>query len=433
MPQIIKSAFWKAIAACLLFILSYVFYNIEFIRANIEDIAFDVVNKIAINSYQQETSQAQVMLFTFDDAYMRSQNLIDKNNNSNYGYLFPRSRIAAFIEDVDELVSEMEAVNQPKALLIDYDISFTSLPYGKALSEDDIKLLDVLEKPRPYMILLTKTSDYNIIQTSTNEGIKTAIKEKRIDLVSVALLVSSDNIVRRYQSHKVFNQSEYQSAEVTLWQKLQDSNKIVPREPFQKDDTIGNRIWMKSYETRETDGDCVIDKSYWKKLSKYSVNCSLFDIPEEDFSGSVMLLGGTHSQNGDKFNVNPLNIINVSNNDLFSGLDIHGNALMTMLHLDGSMQRLSLWLSLLIVFFSFIFLSLLTSIFFYLFNLKNKSSEFLFMLLVNVIFLISISVYLLREHQLWFNWFIPLIFIELIESFNFIKFTASKVSRRKNV
>jgi len=428
--KIIRSAFWKAIVACLLFTLSYFFYNIELIRANIEDIAFDVTNKITINNHPEDTKQAHVMLFAFDDAYMQSNKLFDSNNNRNYGYLFPRGRIVEFIENIDELVSEIEAKNQPKALFIDYDMSFTSMPFGKTLSQDDIKLLDVLTKSRPYKILLAKTSDYNFIETSTNIEIQTAIEEKRIKFVSVPLLLSGDNVIRRYQSHKIFNQSEYISAEIALWQILNNKNKLS--EQFQKEDTIGNRIWMKAYESQEADENCITDRSYWKKLSRYSANCSLFDFAEEDFSGSVMLLGGTYSKNGDKFNVNPASIINVSSNR-FSGLDIHGNALMTMLHLDGSMQRLSLWLSLFIVFFSFIILSVFTSISFHLFKVKNTSKEFFLMLILNAALLISISVYLLREHQLWFNWFIPLVLVQLIESYKLFEKAKNKLSRSKNV
>ena len=425
----IKSAFWKAVVACLLFTLSYFFYNIELIRANIEDIAFDVANKIAINHHPEDTKPAHVMLFAFDDAYMQSNKLFDSNNEKNYGYLFPRSRIAAFIENVDELVSEVEVDNQLKALLIDYDMSFSSLPFGKVLSQGDIELLEVLKKTRPYKILLAKTSAYNFVENSSDAGIQTAIKEGRIMFVSVPLSLSGDNVVRRYQGHKIFNQLEYVSADIALWQILKGTNR--QSQAFKKEDTIGNRIWIKAYESKELDGDCVIDRSYWKKLSRYSANCSLFDIAEEDFSGSVLILGGTHSQNGDKYNVNPTSIMNVSSKDLFSGLDIHGNALMTMLHLDGSMPRLSLWLSLLIVFLSFIFLSLFTSMVFYLFRINNRSKEFLFMLVLNAVFLISVSVYLLREYQLWFNWFIPLVLVELIESYNLVRKTAKKLSRSK--
>ncbi len=427
--KIITSSVIKGLIACLLFALSYVFYNIELIRANVEDVAFDVVTKISIYNHQQESEQAHIMLFAFDDAYMKSKKLIDQDNNNNYGYLFPRGRIATFIEDVDELVSEVDVANQPKALLIDYDMSFTSQPYGKVLSKEDNKLLEVLKKDRPYKILLPKTSDYNFIESSQNSEIQAAIKEQRIVFVAVSFIVSKDGIVRRYQSQKEFNQSNYESAEVVLWKLLRNKNS----QHFLKNDTIANRIWMKSYASHETDGDCEIDRSYWDKLSKYSANCSLFDITEEDFSASIMVLGGTHSQNQDTFNVNPLSILKTPSTDLFSGIDIHGNALMTMLHLDGPMQRLSLWLSLLIVFFSFVFLSSLTSLLFNLFKVENKSSEFLIMLLINVVFLISISVYLLREQQLWFNWFIPLVLIELIESYNLVKIAARKVSRRKNV
>jgi hypothetical protein len=67
---IIKSALLKALSATLLFLLAFLFYNSEIVRSSMEDIAFDVVNKLAINSNPVETNSSQILLFAIDDLYI---------------------------------------------------------------------------------------------------------------------------------------------------------------------------------------------------------------------------------------------------------------------------------------------------------------------------------------------------------------------------
>lgn len=424
----IKHAFWKAFIASTLFIITYMFYNTEFIRGNIEDMAFDIVNKFSIKTKPIKTNSPQVLLFGIDDLYMKEHRLYDEHNKSNYGYLFPRNQIATFIESLDELSLEIESKNLPKALFIDYDMSFTSMPYGQELSAEDTKLLEVLKKPRSYSIMLPKTSFYNFIEKSTDKDIQRAIEEKRIIFVSVSLLLGSDDIVRRYQSYKHFSQGdeskEYMNIGVALWEMIRGKNIDLNsgKNPFYQDDIIGNRIWIKAYSNFELEDNCSVQRSYWQKLTKYSANCSLFDIVEEDFSGSVLMLGGTYTQNDDNFNV-----LNILDTESFTGIDLHANALMTMLHLDGSMHRLNLWYSLLIVFFSFFIFSLLITKIFSLLNISKKKIEFMALLVLNTIVLISLSIYLLNEYNLWFNWFIPLIVSEFVELLDNIKNTFQKI------
>lgn len=424
----IKHAFWKAFIASTLFIITYMFYNTEFIRGNIEDMAFDIVNKFSIKTKPIKTNSPHILLFGIDDLYMKEHRLYDEHNKSNYGYLFPRDQIATFIESLDELSLEIESKNLPKALFIDYDMSFTTMPYGQELSSEDTKLLEVLKKPRPYSIMLPKTSFYNFIEKSTDKDIQKAIEEQRIIFVSVSILLGSDDIVRRYQSYKHFSKGdeskEYINIGVALWEMIRGKNIDLNsgKNPFYKDDIIGNRIWIKAYSNFELEDNCSVQRSYWQKLTKYSANCSLFDIVEEDFSDSVLMLGGTYTQNDDNFNV-----LNILNTESFTGIDLHANVLMTMLHLDGSMHRLNLWYSLLIVFFSFFIFSLLITKIFSLLNISKKKIEFMALLVLNTIVLISLSIYLLNEYNLWFNWFIPLIVSEFVELLDNIKNTFQKI------
>ena len=419
----IKSAFLKALVASLLFILTYMFYNSEIIRSNIEDISFDIVNKFAINKISTDTNTSQVMIFAIDDLYMKENHLYDEYNKTNYGYLFPRDHISKFIESLDELCSEVDSANLPKALFIDYDMSFTSLPYGKKLSIEDQKLLDILKKERPYKILLPKTSYYNFIENSKDKDIQNLINNGKLIFVSVAMLQSSDGISRRYQSYKSFRYDKnttktYIGLGSALWQLMheKDINLTEAKKNFAKDDIISNRIWIKSYQNYQEDDGCSTQKSYWEKLTKYSANCSLFDIVEEDFAKSIIMLGGTYTQNDDVFN-----ILNVLSSDSFSGIDMHANALMTMLYLNGGMKRLSLVKSFIVVFLSFFILSVFISTIFSLLKIYNDEVEFIVLLVLNTLVLISISIYLLLVHQLWFNWFVPLVLFELVEIFDYIK------------
>ena len=332
----LKSALWKSILATSMFILFYFFYAIEVVRVNVEDVAFDTVNKFSIYNHQSNTHSQSVLLFAYDDIYMKANHLFDEDNRSNYGYLFPRDHIATFIESLDELTTELDEGKSPKALFIDYDMAFSSMPYGKELSIEDKKLIEVLKKPRIYTILLPKTKQSNFIESSQDTEIQKLIKSDAISFVSVPLL-QSDGVVRRYRSTQTFgeqNPSEaYISTSVALWEILRDS----PREnPFIVNDIIGNRIFLKAYDNGDIDEDgCLTQSSQWKQLKKYSAHCSLFEIPYDTYDESVILLGGTHSQNHDKFST-----LSVLGSKSFAGIDIHANALMTMLLLGSFAQSM---------------------------------------------------------------------------------------------
>jgi hypothetical protein len=161
---------------------------------------------------------------------------------------------------------------------------------------------------------------------------------------------------------------------------------------------------------------CVKALSYIAKSSKYSANCSLFDIVEEDFSNSILMVGGTYTQNNDNFVVN-----NIFGTDSFTGVDMHASTLMTLLHLNGPLKRLPLSISLFLVFFTFFLSALFIFKLFILMKIENKEKEFFILFLVNTIIFIMISIYLLREQHLWFNWLIPWAVLGLVEFFMITK------------
>ncbi len=415
--NVLMGALWKSLLATTLFMIFYLLYSIEIVRSNVEDIAFDTVNKFSIHKHPVDTNSSQVFLFAFDDLYMKEHQLFDEDNRSNYGYLFPRDRIAQFIESLDELVSEISEEQYPKALFIDYDMSFTAMPYGKMLAAEDRKLLEVLKRPRPYSVLLPKTEQANFIEVSDDKGIQQLIKEYRIRFVSVPLLQSRDDVVRRYQSFQSFGETHpsdpYIGVSVALWQVLREKSIDINTSWLQlkEKDIVANRIFIKAYNKGIIDEEgCLTQYSQWQQLRKYSAACSLFEIDYDDFSGSVIMLGGTHSQNNDKFEV-----LSILRAQTFSGIDMHANALMTLLHLDGSLERLPLWSSILLVFISFFLLDSLVTLLFYKLHFNNEKLAFVTLLILSTLLLISISIYLLRVHHLWFNWFVPLILFQLLE------------------
>ena len=428
MKKIIKKAFLESILVSLLFILIYQFYNLEFIRENIEDIAFDVVNKFAIEKEETKIDKPNILIFGVDDNYMRANKLYDEYNNSTYGYFFPRDKIANFIEKVDEFIKEAEPQNRPKALFIDYDLSFTSMPYGKELSNEDKQLLDVLKKPRDYIIFLPKISTYNFVQYSKDKTIQALIKKRKIIFISVDLKQSNDGVTRRYSAYESYIEPNdknvtYISINVALYRLLKNGKLILDiNKSLKKEDIVANRILIKSYKDAIIDNNCSTYKSYWSNLVKYSANCNIFSIPEEDFANSIIMFGGTHSHNDDKFET-----LDVLSSDTFTGIEMHANAINTMLYLDGQLKKIPLWLGVLIVFVIFFTLSIFVSYIFDITKINNNSLEFIVVLVINLIILIAISILLLKHYHIWFNWFVPLILFEATEGIDFIKDNLPKV------
>jgi len=412
-----KSAFLKSLLVTLLFIVSYQFYNIEFVRDKIEDFAFDTINKYAFFKKEETTQSPHVFLFTIDDLYMREQHLFDEENETNYGYTFPRDQIANFIEALDELSSELDEGSCPTALFIDYDFSFTTMPYGKRLSKEDITLINTLKKDHTYTIFLPKTSKYNFIEQSQDPIIQKKIQEEAIRFVSVSLLQSNDT-VRRYVGFERFDDSSYISADIALWQIARETEINL----FQEDDIIGNRILFKAYRPAIEEASCSMQQSYWRSLHRYSANCSLFDIPYEDFNHSIIMLGGTHSQNNDTFS-----ILNIFRPKTYSGIDIHANTLMTLFYLNRPLTRLPLIWSIILVFTIFFLLDLAISLMFEKLHIQSEKLNLILLMLLSSITLFSISSYLFYSKHLWFNWSIPAILFQGIEMIILFRKKSTKV------
>lgn len=417
-----QESLYKSIIATIFFIIVYQFSHIEIIRSNIEDISFDLLNKYAIENKVQDTSSPNVLLFKFDDFYLKEKKLVDKRDNTNYGYLFPRDNVAAFISNLDTFLKEIEAKDRPQALFIDYDFSYTSLPYNKGLSQEDTLLLNTLKEDRDYKIYLPKTNDFNFIEQSMDIKIQELIKSKKINFVSVSLVESSDDIARRYlPSREFYNKEEkqnYTQAMIRLWNHSKNNdNNIEIHNQFTNKSDIENRIIFRNYEEKIDEDDYETYLSNWQKLFVYSANYPFDEIIEENFYNSIVLLGGAHSSNDDRFSVSSL-----KDADSLSGIEVHANTLMTLFYLDGKLEKYNFYKSVFIVFALFIIVNFILEILFDIFGFKDRRGlEFIVLLVVISAVMYYISYYILTEYKQWFNWFIPVILFEAIEIIEMIK------------
>ncbi len=435
MKKHVKSAFINSLIVTIVFAAIYTFYNIEIIRASVEDKAYDIVNKFAIKNKEAKAKAPNIFILAIDDNFMKANKLYDKDNTSNHGYTLPRDKLAQIIKSVDTLSSEIEPQNQPKALFLDYDIEFTTMPYGKELSKEDTKFLNTLKADRDYTIILPKTSKYNFVQNSKDSKIQELVEQKKIIFASVGLLKSSDNSIRRYptyQTTKEINGSTtiYPNVNVLLYFML-TKNKIPTREErnntLKPKDIIANRIILKDYISSQTYNSCTISQSYWENLKKLSANCNLLEIDKKDYNNSIIMVGSTHQHNDNTFDV-----LNVLSAEAMTGVEINANALLTLLSINGQTKRLTLFYSALIVFGIFFITSVLVSIILSRFNSKMWVKKFVVSLMVNAIILIIISLYLLTNYNLWFNWIVPLFLYEFAENIESAKEYIRKKLSKKN-
>lgn len=429
---------YKSVIATIFFTIVYQFSHIELIRSNIEDISFDLLNKLAIEDRQQNTNSPNILLFKFDDFYLKERNLVDNRGNTNYGYLFPRNNIANFIKKLDDFVDNLDINDRPLSLFIDYDFTYTSLPHNKQLSEDDLLLINTLKKERNYKIYLPKTNDLNFIEQSTDQKIQELIKARKINFVSVGLIESSDDIARRYLPYREFyNATEKQSylqAMIALW-KDSKNNQLDDKEIYNKftdKSDIENRIIFKNYEEKIDEGDYETYLSNWKKLFVYSANYPFDEIIEDNFYNSIIFLGGTHSSNDDIFNIQGIKGV-----DSLSGIEIQANTLMTLFYLDGKLEKFDFIKSVVLVFLLFFIVNFIIEILFDILGFQDRRNlEFIVLLVVISGTMFFISYYILTEYKQWFNWFIPVVLFEAVEIIEMIKKYSiesfEKIKEKKN-
>ncbi|WP_304544568.1 CHASE2 domain-containing protein [Sulfurimonas microaerophilic] len=423
----IKESLIKASISALLTFIIYQFYNVEFIRATIEDAAFDTTSWFALSKTSTDTNQSNVFILMLDDKYLNSKKLLDDNNETNYGYILPREYLAEIISNLDLLVEDIDEENYPSALFLDYDLSYLSDPHNKTASAGDIELLEVLKHPRPYIIYLPITSNYNYIYYSADKEIQKLIDIGKIKFISVGLTSASDNVSRRYYPYELYRDREnkeqkFMNVAIELYV---DQNHLKKNifDTFSQTGSalVENRIIFKDFNVLEDTNDYTTYQSNWKKLSAMSANYPLDTIYEDDLKNAVFFVGAAHSASDDTFEIDAYS-------RQVSGIEMHANALMTLNYLQGKLKRLPLYISSLIVFFVILFVDLMLSLLyeklmqlkesiqsqkvkkcmtFFIHDEKDDFHEmWLVVISLGIMFLISYNLLLSTQHY-WFNWMIP--------------------------
>ena len=419
----ISESLYKASLMSLLTIFVYQFFYIEFIRASVEDTAFDTSSWYRLSKTTTDVNVSNIFLLLVDDRYLKSENLLDENNETNYGYIMPREYLAKIITSVDTLVSDIDEENYPKALFLDYDLSYLSDPNNLVASKGDLELLEVLKKKRPYSIYLPLTSNYNYIYHS---------KKTKAKFVSVGLTSASDNISRRYYAYETYldlnkTNKKFINVAIELWRLQNDLNESVLDDFSQTGlALVENRIIFKDKHITQND-EYITWQSNWKQLSAMSANYPLDMIYEDDLKGSIIMIGASHSASSDTFEVDAYSKV-------ISGVEMHANALMSLNYFGGKLKRLPLIWSVLIV-FSVVFILdfLLTTLykskiyqksllwkesldqqwkksivsFFLISDEESFNDKWLILSSLIAMFLISDRL-LISEGHYWFNWLIPI-------------------------
>ena len=408
-----------------MFIFVYQFYNFEIIRSSIEDRAFDIVNQLYCATSETSVDMSPVVLLQIDKYSLLEDQLLDEKNSTNYGYLYPRDRLAKIITKLDSVPVE----NQPSVLFLDFDLSYSSLPYGKELSSEDSDLLSVLKIKRSYPILIPKTSEYNIVEKSNDKEIIKQLENKNIILVSVGFTISRDGYSRRYVPSHIFEDKRYWSAPIYLWSMETNQSISNISKLFQESDIINNRIIYKDYkeefiDTKKNGYITRSSESYWNTLMSFSSNYPLEKI---DLKDAIVLLGTSHADSEDFFTING------ADRTTISGIEMHGNALMTLAINKGPLKRLSLFNSMLVIFIIFFIVDFLLELISNKYYKVSDEIEFMVSLLVSSVLLFSVSILLLGVFNLWFNWLIPFILFQVYEIIEFIiyRFRKFKSSQKK--
>jgi len=390
----VKRSLLIATAGVILFIIAHTFYNYDIVRKYVEDSAFDYFSTNFLASKPQKANAPNCFVFGVDEHYLDSKGLLNKEGRTNYGYIFPRGLIAQFIINLDAKVASLK--DKPKALFVDYDLSFSSLPYGKELSDEDKKLLAVLKHPREYPIILPKTMQHNIFE----KHLAKEIAKGSILFRSVGFLSDSDGYARRYQPIK------HDSPHVALVL-YRLSGRDIDYSAFEAIEVVENKIIIKNNQNSNN----YITQSYWEELKFISL--ANFDhILNDALSDAIIMFGATHQESMDHFE---------SKNGKVSGIALHGHTLMTLFWLEGKLKQLDIVPAIIIVFLAAFLVELMVERLSNRYNIQSLGTEFLLLVSILAIVMLSLSYFIFIYFHLWFNWFIPLVVLQVHKVLDILK------------
>ena len=438
-----KNAIFSLLKSILLIIAYLIFLysplkDTEFVRGFCEDFAFDILNILFLSTREVNVKNApHLIVFKVDKEYEKYK----KEENSSYsvGYIFPRSNIAEFITSIDNLPKD----KQPKALFIDYNFDYTSKPDGKSMDKSDKKLLEVLKKRRKYTIYLplsplSNEKDKPICKDgflSKNGHFKYETNSSNsVKFVSVGELVSSDDIVRRYISCCEINNTKIPHIALKL------SDIKPPKNCLVKNRVVNTRIIFKDKKTNNVIKSDYRE-SYWKNVEFYSAK-RLIDKDKIDLNliindknynpnNSIFIIGSFSPQSKDKFQVAKLfNSTNVY------GTEVLANTIMTTAYLQNFLKVIPWYYILPIIFIIFFIFDYIVSLIFDMFNIYSFVIEsFISFAIISIIFLF-LSYLIFINFHLWFNWFLPSLMTEIVETIveaiDFLGLVSKKIRRRKS-
>ena len=414
------SALVKALIGTFLFLLIYLFSNTQLVKIFAEDVPFDLLHKVILESDAVEVDAPNVMVFGLDDVYLKNEGLLDEHNQSHYGDFLPRDKIASFIKKLDLFIEGLDENKRPLALFLDYDFSFTSSAYNVFETKEDQALIETLKAQRSYKILIPKNKTYNYIESSKDKKIQALIARQNIVFVSVDLAQSKEFVTKRYVSFSTYRHSvtdknqSYVNVSVALWQLAKDKN--VSIEAFSEQNVVQNRIIIKAYEKSSLQESSSHKQSKWKNFNYYSADYPLNSIVSERFENSLLLLGDSSSASSDVFNV-PV----TANNGRLSGVEVHAHTLMTLFYVDGSLKSYGLVGSLLFLFILFFLIDFFINILFLKFQITKFGYQLMISLFMITFFMFLFSWIVMLVYQEWFNWFIAVLLFEAIEGLEFLE------------
>ena len=471
----IKQSAIEALFAVLLFFLLYTMYNIEKVRSLAGDSSFSLLDSIVFSNIDtidgNQTTGTPIRVYNIDEKYFREKGLIDEYNDTNYGNLFPRSKLAEFVKHMDNLPEN----KQPRSFFINYSFVDGSASYDiddtiQHISYDDKIFLKQLAQERKYIILLPKNQKKQFVQIYAKKAkihiakiIANKIKEGKIIFVGTDFL-KSDHKIYRYNPMISYDKNEtiYNIA-LVQWQlahnkeinKTEIENEFNTTIFLNKDmvthkgrAVLKSNILYKNLKHQTLDSDKYIH-SYWDNLQYASAIEMLKD--STAYTNETMVMLGEDFRDRDKYDT--------STDANTPSIRIHANATKTVLFLDGRLKRINPFIGFLIVFIVFFSITLLSRVilpkipekvkiyveFFilllivafvsggvyvvygiwimllllilfglilgavYYYGWAPKLFDFFFELVLLTGFMLFMSSYILTEWKLWFNWFIPVI------------------------
>ncbi len=417
-----KQSLIEASVALLLFWALYAGHRIEFVRSLSGDTAFSYLNSLVF--WDKSTSDkwdTPIVVYKVDKGYFQRANMLDKYGDTNYGYPFPRSKIAGFIEKIDNQPTQ----KQPLAFFIDYDMRDGSASYDNNstvayISDDDRVLLKQLAKDRSYPILFAKTSSKNFIESYAKHSpeklakvLASKIASRQIIFVGADFLNSSNTEYRYNPMIKYSNSdSVYYHIALIGWQlrknsgaiKIEEIEEIYDPAIFLDSESVSkegaalfkSNILFKNNITTD-DGIFKESQSKWSNLRYISALKLLKEKDLDINNDTIVMLGGDYQKE---------DWHKPAVGDMTSGVMIHAQALKTVLFLDGKLGHFSLKWSFVIIFIIFFTVTILVR---YFLAKYPEWVKFVLELVVLTAVLLGVSSLILLKFHQWFNWFMPII------------------------